>query len=206
MSTTVAITGGIACGKSHCLNRIQNTVKDSVFFSCDAAVSNLLTERDIIRSLEHCVGEGVLGSDGEIDRSFLRKKIFNDPEKRKSVEGIIHPVVLERAEAFLKHSESKTLALLEVPLLYEVDFAVTRDFELVIGCSKETQLARLTNNRGIGKDQAIQMLDAQLPVQQKLDRADLVVWNDGSLGTFEDQIEIILETILSNNIGDDRRD
>ena len=199
MSTVIAITGGIACGKSHGTRELAGRLDESgSFFDCDEAVSNLLTDEDIVRKLEKCVGSGILDDQGALDRSILREVVFEDSEARKKVEDLIHPLVLELATSYLKKRENVSFSLVEVPLLYETGFPLARDIELVIGCSRETQLKRLREFRGISQEQALQILDAQWSVQQKIDRADHVVWNDGSIDSFHDQIERFSDFITSN--------
>ena len=105
------------------------------------------------------------------------------------------------AEAFIDDSDTDLLALLEVPLLYEVDFPIQRDFDLVIGCSQQIQKERLMGIRRISGEQAEKILSSQLPIQVKVDKADFVAWNDGMIETFEGQIQMISETILSNTKG-----
>ncbi|MDF1816112.1 MAG: dephospho-CoA kinase [Verrucomicrobiales bacterium] len=207
MSAVLAITGGVACGKSQCLQKIKAYCRDSRIFSCDEEVSKLLTEKEIVRSLKGCIGDAVLESNGVINRHFLREKIFESSIVRKQVEDLIHPHVLKRAKAFIGESQNSSMIVIEVPLLYEVDFPIFRDFDVVVGCSEATQLNRLTNIRKLSKDQAIQIVGAQLSVQSKVDRADFVAWNDGALQDFDDQVEIIIDTILSNDTEKyDRRD
>lgn len=198
MPITVAVTGGIACGKSHLLSHLSKSpgIQCDVF-SCDEAVSKLLTEAEIVGRLKDCIGSSVLEADGKINRSVLRTVIFENPLIRKQVEDILHPAVLERAETFLKISKGELL-LIEVPLLYEVDFPIFRDSDLVIGCSEKTQLARLTGIRGMERGLAEKILSAQLPIQEKINRSNYVIWNDGSMEAFNDQIKSLSEIFTSN--------
>ena len=195
----IAVTGGIACGKSHCSHQLaRNLLGEEDFFDCDEAVSNLLTGDDIVRKLREWVGNKILDDQGALDRSKLREVVFEDSKIRKKIEDLLHPLVLELATAYLDKRENIRFSLVEVPLLYESEFPLPRDIDLVIGCSRETQLKRLIEIRRIPRDQAKQMLSSQWPVQQKVDRSDHVIWNDGSMESFDDQIHRFSEFITSN--------
>lgn len=205
MSTVIAVTGGIACGKSYCLDqtvkRLSILEQESRVFSCDDAVSNLLTEEDIVGRLMERAGDQILEEGGAIDRSKLRMLIFEDSKIRKKVEEVLHPAVFDLAVSFIKEFEGNSFSLIEVPLLYEVDFPIPRNFDLVIGCSEKTQLKRLQATRGIPHEQALQILKSQLPIQQKVDQSQFVIWNDGSRESFDDQLHRFLDFILSNTSG-----
>ncbi len=201
-----AITGGIACGKTYCLKEFGRLFPStSRLFSCDEAVSNLLTQTEIVGLLVECAGSSILKGDGTIDRSVLREKVFASSKIRKKVEGVLHPAVFQLADAFLKEAEVGSLVLFEVPLLYEVDFPISRDFDLVIGCSPKTQLNRLIQLRHMTQDQANRVLGVQMAIQEKVDRAEYVIWNDGCLEVLDEQIQIISKTILVNAEFHDRR-
>lgn len=160
-----------------------------------------MTEKEIVRQLAKHFGDAILDKNqGIIDRSYLREKIFESTEARDQVEKILHPSVLKRATEFLKISKNKDLVLVEVPLLYEVDFPMERDFDVVVGCSQSTQIRRLEEKRKIATDEAERILAAQLSIQSKLDKADFVVWNDGTKRVFEEQIEVITSAILDNSV------
>jgi dephospho-CoA kinase len=199
MMSVGAITGGIACGKSHCLREFGRLFPTTSFlFSCDEAVSNLLTQPEIVGSLVEGVGDSILKSDGTIDRIALRERVFANSKIRKKVEGVLHPAVFHAAEAFLKSAKKESLVLFEVPLLYEVDFPISRDFEIVVGCSPKTQLNRLMNLRSLTLDFAEKVIGVQMGIQDKVDRADYVIWNDGCLEVLDDQIQTLSKTIVLN--------
>jgi dephospho-CoA kinase len=169
-------------------------------FSCDKAVSNLLTEGETIGDLQRLLGDKIV-SDGTINRSILREEIFNSSKIRNDVEDVLHPKVLREAESFIQKAHSYRFVLLEIPLLYEVDFPIKREFDLVIGCSQQTQTDRLIHRRGITQEQAVKMLSSQMSVQDKIDRGDFVAWNDGALASFEQQLETISILISTSSKG-----
>ena len=191
--TIVALTGGVACGKSSAVRGLLEQIEKAKtqFFNCDDSVGELLTERETLGKLSKLTGDQLIAEDGGLNRDWFRDKVFNDPELREDVEGVLHPLVLEQANQFIdEHREACDILLIEVPLLFEVDFPIKRDLVIVVGASQTTQIQRLIEKRNIDQDTAIKIIDAQLPVQKKIDQADCVIWNDGSEEVLSRQIKL----------------
>ncbi|MBU6303055.1 MAG: dephospho-CoA kinase [Verrucomicrobia bacterium] len=177
----VAVTGGMATGKSTACRLLAETL-GCPSCSCDEMVHRMLATEPVIRA----VGErfpGTVDSTGTIDRAKLADAVFHAPQERRALEEILHPLVLGgvREWAAARQSEAR-IGVVEVPLLYEVDFPIERDVVLVVACSEPTQLRRLAL-RGGGSSRAKDRLAAQMPISEKMARSDLVIWNEGSLGT-----------------------
>lgn len=168
-------------------------------FDADAEVRQLLTTDQIKSKLERSFGAEVFASEGEVDRSALRELVFADAGKRKLLEEIIHPSVLLRCQEFGANLEERepapVLAVYEIPLLYESDFPVPRDADLVVGASKAVQVRRLTEYRGLDANMAEKIIDAQMPMTEKMQRADFVLWNDGAESELHEQITLFLDAI-----------
>ncbi len=190
----IVLTGGVACGKSEVSRMMLERLSlvAPLYFSCDECVGELLTEAETLAKLADVAGDQVIDTDGGLNREWFRNLLFSDSSLRKEVEELLHPQVLSRANEFIRKSESDSdLLLIEVPLLYEVDFPIERDLVIVVAASERTQLKRLIEKRNIDQQTAIGILDAQIPVQEKIDRSDWVVWNDGSLIELEAQMDLI---------------
>ncbi|MEM7602565.1 MAG: dephospho-CoA kinase, partial [Verrucomicrobiota bacterium] len=107
-------------------------------------------------------------------------------------------LVYQRMMEFLgEGSDRSAFMLVEVPLLYEVEFPLQRDLDLVVAASRDTQVERLIHDRGLELETANQMLEAQLPIDEKIRRADVVVWNDGSIEALKSQIEHLARRCFS---------
>lgn len=188
----IAVTGGAACGKSEFCRSLQKLLPDNTcfWFCSDQVVSDLLKDEgvlDRVRGIES--GDSVF-IEGDLDRDSLRKLVFENSEFREKLEALLHPFVLERAEAFRKGlSGQQIIVLLEIPLLYEVEFPILRDIELVVAASRATQVKRIMHHRKLSRELGEQILDSQLPIETKISRGDIVVWNDGSEELFKAQIE-----------------
>ena len=190
---TVAVTGGVACGKSYVSTQLFDSFpKERIFrFDCDVAVSELLDSRQISEDIaELNPGVRLDGSSGLVERVRLRKLAFENDQFRERLEALLHPLVLERVRRRIADAEeSVKIALIEVPLLYEVSFPLERDFDLVVAASKATQKRRLSEIRKLELNLANKIIKAQMPLQEKIIRGDVVVWNDGDKSSLAAQIE-----------------
>lgn len=187
----IAVTGGAATGKSTFCTRFReefggHTVE---ILSSDRIVADLLEQKEVRSLIRELPGGRNAFRGGQLDKSLLRKLVFANSDFREKLERLLHPQVLEQLETSrVRLNRARALLLIEVPLLYEVDFPVPRDMDLVVGAATATQLRRLKQERGLPAELADQILDAQKPMEEKIARSDLVVWNDGSLELFESQI------------------
>lgn len=189
---TLALTGGIASGKSSAVKLFQEFVPDIVVFDCDASVKTLLEMPEIISKLTESFGSEILDSEtGKMIREKLRLEVFGNAEKRKLLESILHPIVREECLA-LKEISAKQGArcfLADVPLLFENGFDFGYDQAITIATTRATQVARLKARNGWNDELIDSVLAAQLPVDEKISRADIVFWNDGQPDTLRAQIQ-----------------
>jgi dephospho-CoA kinase len=188
------LTGGIATGKSEFVRLFIDNQCDVAVFDCDAAVHDLLTGPQIIGRVAGVFGKGILDLKGAIDRKVLREIVFSDPAARLRLESILHPEVRRECLAARDRAaltRGVSLFLAEVPLLYESEFDVARDYEIVVAASPERQRARLCQQRGLGHEIAERMLAAQWPIFQKVQRAGIVIWNGGSFSCLKRQAQYL---------------
>lgn len=199
----VAITGGVACGKGVVCEGLRREWDRgcAAHFDCDAAVGELLTDPGIVGRVTELAGEEASDSEGRLNRPWFRQRMFSDGDLRTRVEALLHPMVLERARGFLAQcaGEGVTLALLEVPLLFEAEFPLERDWVVAVGASRETQLRRMKEFRMIEEETGRRIIATQLPVADKISRADFALWNDGSAVALGDQIAALASRIRSSH-------
>jgi transcription termination factor Rho len=189
---TLALTGGIASGKSSAVQLFQEFVPDIVVFDCDASVKTLLEMPEIISKLTESFGSGIVDSEtGKMIREKLRLEVFGNPEKRKLLESILHPIVREECLALKEISAKQGVRcfLADVPLLFENGFDFGYDQAITIATTRATQVARLKARNGWNDELIDSVLAAQLPVDEKISRADIVFWNDGQPDTLRAQIQ-----------------
>ncbi|HXH25891.1 MAG TPA: dephospho-CoA kinase, partial [Vicinamibacterales bacterium] len=125
-------------------------------------------------------GPGVVGPSGALDRRRLGAIVFADPEARRDLERIVHPHVRQAMEAwFARLAPGHPFAVADIPLLYETGRDREFDVVVVAACAPETQVARVMARDRLTEAEARQRLAAQLPIEEKVRRADHVIRTDG---------------------------
>jgi dephospho-CoA kinase len=185
------VTGGVGCGKSAMLDLLRAQAAAAVF-SCDDEVRRLLDTAPVLAALEREFGpEAVAGAaDGRrANRAWLREQVFAGQAERVRLEALLHPAVLAALETARRRAEAAgcNLFLAEVPLHYEIGATVSADLVLVVASSRAVQVRRLMESRGLDEPIIEKMLRAQWPIEAKVDRADVVIWNDGCRAALEAQ-------------------
>lgn len=184
---SVALTGGIAAGKSEVAARFANRAIEVI--DADVIARELVQPGSpALQQIVETFGTDFIGADGQLDRRALRDRVFNDDGERKRLEAILHPRI---------HSEIQTRAtaaaspyvVLAIPLLRESGRYGWVDRVLVVDASAETQLARLMARDGVTAELAESIRAAQASREQRLAIAADVVVNDGSLDDLDDAVE-----------------
>ncbi len=188
---TWIVTGGVGCGKSEVLDLLLQQAGAAVF-SCDDEVRRLLDMPSMLTVLEREFGPEAIseGPEGRrADRAWLRALVFAGEGRRLRLEALLHPAVLAALEAARGRAEMSgcNLFLAEVPLHYEIGGTVSADLVLVVASSRTVQVRRLMESRGLDEPIIEKMLRAQWPIEAKVDRADVVIWNDGCRAALEAQ-------------------
>ena len=192
----VALTGGIATGKSHVLDQFRKR-------GVPCLDADLLTHgvesagTEATQAIAARFGD-VLAADGAVDRQKLAPLVFADPGARRDLEAIVHPAVYRAIAAGLRAFEllgGYPLAVVDVPLLYETGHAPDFDRVIVMACPPEVQIARLIE-RGMSDAEARQRIAAQWPTEEKAARADFVIRTDGSVEKTDEQVDTILRSLL----------
>jgi dephospho-CoA kinase len=194
----IALTGGIATGKSTAGKMISRLLPTSAFFDCDESVQELLQQRDVLEEISEALERPVIMSDGSLDRAGLRKLVFENEISRTKLEAILHPKVrkecLEKLDFYSKTS-STTLFVADVPLLFESGFDFGQELNLVVATSQATQRIRLKARSHFEDRMISSILKAQLPIMEKVARGDVVFWNEGSLAVLESQLARFLKSL-----------
>lgn len=177
----IALTGGIATGKSHVRAEFERLGVPTI--DSDAlAHSAVAPGTDGLRRVVERFGRGVLAPAGSLDRRKLAAIVFADADARRDLEHIVHPYVREATDRWFTSLRDSIhpFAIADIPLLYEV--GRERDFEAVIvaACDADTQLRRVMERDSLTAGEARQRLASQLPIDDKAGRADYVIRTDGS--------------------------
>lgn len=193
------ITGCVGCGKSLAVSQLAKLFPRSVrFFSADVAAAEQLKSQRVIQRLTATFGTQVLQTTGEVCRQWLRDVVLPDTVLRKQLEEILHPLVLHALEEARDEASNSrmNLFLAEVPLHYEIGSTVSADFVIVVASSRSVQVRRMMETRGLDEQTVHKFLEAQWPIEAKVERADAVIWNDGSLAALEAQVLTLASPLL----------
>ncbi len=185
----VALTGGIATGKSYVLARLTHhgiPTIDADDLVHDALGANTATAVAVAAQL----GTAFLKPDGSIDRALLATRVFTHPESRRRLEAIVHPVVYESIRNWFD-TLNGPLAVASIPLLYETRREADFDVVIVTICPPDMQVQRL-RARGMSDVEAHQRMAAQIPAKDKAARADMVIRTDGTMAETDRQVEELL--------------
>ena len=194
----IALTGGIATGKSYVLDQFQR--RGVACLDADELAHGVMAAgTEATAAIAERFGADILAPDGSVDRTKLGPIVFADPSARRDLESIVHPAVYRAIQAGLRGFElvgDGAFAVVAVPLLFETGAEDKFDRVIVTACSPETQVSRL-RERGLSEEAARQRLAAQWPTEKKVARAQYVVNTDG---TFEDtnrQVDEIYRTLTT---------
>ena len=189
----IGITGGISTGKSTFCECVRGTLSTAKLFNADQAAHALVEVPEVQQEIRAEFGSGVFSRDGDLNREKLRAIIFGDAIKRRALERILHPRIRRqwRAEA-KRHRNSPDFFFADIPLLYETGGETLCDRVVVVACSHQVQVARLAQRMSINDTEAEQMIRSQMPLDEKIARADHVVWNDGSRAALMEQTRFLV--------------
>lgn len=195
----VAVTGGIACGKSLAASMMEAAGVPV----CDAdAVAHQLIKpgADAYRDVVDAFGACILAEDGTIDRRVLADIIFNDEAKRQRLNALLHPAVGVAIERWLakREQDGDRMAVAVIPLLFEAGMAAGWDAVVCVACQPGNQMARL-RARGLDDAACRARLAAQMPLAKKVKRSDFTIWNDGSPDELSESVRRTLKAIEERN-------
>src|SRR6266702_2468630 len=176
----IGITGGISTGKSTFCECLKEILPAAKFFEADEVARELVDLDEVKQELLNLFGFSVFSRNGDLNRAALRTIIFQDAAKRQALEQILHPRIRRQwsVEAD-RHRTSPEFFLADIPLLYETGGETLCDRVVVVACSPDIQLANLMRRMEIERAPAEAMIESQMPLEEKIKRADHVVWNNG---------------------------
>jgi dephospho-CoA kinase len=186
----VALTGNYGMGKTTVLEMFRDL--GAATLKTDQVVDTLLKDAPVLETIRKEFGDGVFSGDRGLNREKLSSIVFRDSGKRDILEKILHPLVFERIEEFLKGMANKVagkgVVIIEIPLLFEKGYTKRFSKNIVVYTDEEIALKRL-EELGITRDNAMLRLNAQMPIKEKVKRADFVIDNSGSLEHTKAQVK-----------------
>ncbi|WP_226085468.1 dephospho-CoA kinase [Mesobacillus sp. S13] len=193
MSLVIGLTGGIASGKSTIsamFTEMGITVIDADIEARLAVEPGEKAYNDIVSHF----GDEILEEDRTINRTKLGEIIFNNEEKRMLLNSIVHPAVRERMAQKREKAEAadEKAVVLDIPLLFESKLTRLVEKIIVVFVDEQTQLERLMKRNGFSEEEAYSRINSQMPLKDKIDLADAVVDNSGSIEESKQQLMKIL--------------
>jgi len=189
----IGITGGVSTGKSTFCQCLREILPAAKFFDADQAAHDLVGRAEVKEALLKEFGPNVFSS-GDLNRAAVRAIVFQDAAKRQALEKILHPRIRQqwRIEAD-KHRASPEFFFADIPLLYETGGETLCDRVVVVACSPNIQLANLMRRMGIERPAAEAMIKSQMSLDEKIRRADHVVWNNAGRSVLADQAATLVQ-------------
>jgi dephospho-CoA kinase len=185
----VGLTGGLGAGKSTVARMLA--ARGAVIVDADELAARALEPGT--RAYERACGlfgDEVVAPDGLLDRAAIAARVFEDPEKRRALESIVHPEVFRMlAETVESRRDSGDILVFDVPLLVETGFQDACDVVVVVAAPREHQIERVMRDRGMSETEARARLGAQVPDAEREASADLVLRNDGDLTSLEVRVD-----------------
>ncbi len=195
----IGLTGGLGMGKTTALRFFKNLGAHTI--NADKLVHELLKKPVIIKKLVALLSKDILvkkSSKVSINKKCMADIIFDDPQKQRSAEKVIHPEVIKIAKKIktkILNKNRKAIIVFEVPLLFEAGYRKIFDKIIVVYCNKATAINRLIQ-QGLSKEQAIKRMRAQIPISKKKAYADFLINNNSSISDTGSQVEAILKKLI----------
>ncbi|MBV1731553.1 MAG: dephospho-CoA kinase [Hydrogenophaga sp.] len=175
----LGLTGGIGSGKSTVAQLLQE--RGASVIDADA-ISRACTQRggSAMPAVAQSFGSAFIAQDGSLDRQRMREHVFTNPDARRLLESIVHPLVAQEIQRQAKAAASHCLVF-DVPLLVEsARWRPQLDLVLVVDCHTGTQVRRVTARSGLDCSAIDAIMKSQSPRTKRLAAADLVIFNDGN--------------------------
>lgn len=176
----IGITGTIASGKTS-VSILFRRMGFCVFNADQYAKMATHASNPCFNELVTILSNDVLDDSGDIDRKKMADCIFQDEEKRKQVNSVVHPYVIEGMQRFFENHADQKIVFAEIPLLFEANMKEYFDKILVVSCSKDIAIKRMQEDRHYSEEQALARYSSQLDPEYQMQNADDVIINDGDL-------------------------
>ena len=176
----IGITGGISTGKTSFCQCLRDIVPVARFFDADQEAHRLVDlDAQVKQEIRLEFGSGVFSGTGDLNREKLRAIVFGDTAKKHALEQVLHPRIRRKWSTEAEtHRNSSDFFFADIPLLYETGGETLCDRVVVVACSFKTQLHWLMARRSLERVAAEQMINSQMSLDEKIRRADHVVWNN----------------------------
>jgi len=192
----VAVTGGAGSGKTSVCNRLKE-LGVKVISADEMAREAVAPGSEALTKIIRFFGEKVVLSDGTLNRKILRRMITDDDDARLTLERVLHHEItkLIQKNVVCAEKEGCRIVVIEVPLLFELDMKERFDRVVVVIADKELRVKRLMERDQTSRDAAKDLINVQMPDEEKIGRADHVVWNEGSMEKLVESVDVLFKNL-----------
>ncbi len=175
----IGLVGGIGSGKSEVARMLAD--EGCVVIDSDAEARRLIQSAQVRDTLVSWWGKEILAEDGTVDRKKVAQIVFSDPEERKRLEGLLHPLIHEARQQKIRENADVPAIVIDAPLLYEAGVDRECDAVIFVDAPRKARLARVRKHRGWDEDELARREASQMAIEEKMRRADVVIRNASSM-------------------------
>lgn len=197
----ICLTGGIGCGKSTIANLFNTHYKIPVIDADIIARQLVEPGQPALGILQQTFGKSIISSNNSLNRDKLRKIIFSDADKKKQLEDILHPLIYREMQSKFDNQTSP-YSILCIPLLLETGMTAFVNRTLIVDCSVETQIERVSQRDPLSRDCILSIISSQVSREYRLSHANDIIDNSNSTSKLAEQVKKLHNQyiILSNSV------
>jgi dephospho-CoA kinase len=195
MTKIIGLTGGIGTGKTTVANYFAS--KGVPVYIADEAAKVIMNAKDVVQQVQALFAENVISENGYLNRTLIRDLVFSDKDKLAQLNSIIHPKVKRDFDNWLSQHQDAPFVIKEVAILFETNGQDYCDATILITAPLETRIQRVLERDKTSKDIILQIIQNQLPEEQKIRLATYVIENENLEKTYE-FVDILIKKL--NNI------
>ena len=185
----IGLTGGIASGKST-VSKIFRELGAEII-DADIKAKEISEREDVIKEIGNIFGKEVINSEGKIDRLKIKEIVFNNKEKLKKLNDLIHPKVMEEFKKIKENTGKNDIIIFDVPLLFESGMDKMCDKIILVFTDKKIQIKRMLERDGITEELAEKIINSQMSLEEKLNKSHIHLENNGTLEDLREKSETI---------------
>ena len=195
----IALTGGIACGKSKVSQLFKKLGAEVI--SLDELSRQVVTpDSKGLNQLIERFGDGILNADKTLNRKALRDILLKDKANQQLIEDILHPKILEKMQMEIEKTKNKVI-IVEIPLLVEKNLDYLFDRAIIVNCNEKNQLKRLIKRENISEKSAKQQISAQISAKERLEIAKKlptdVIENNSQIFEMEEKVANLYQKLAN---------
>lgn len=185
----VGLTGGIASGKSTVSNYFREFGAEVL--DADVVAKELSEKEENVAKIIEIFGDEILDENGNISRKKMRERAFLEKDKLKQLNELLHPQVIEAFKKKKENTKEDEIVIFDIPLLFEAGMESLCDTVIVVYISKRVQLERMMKRDRHGIDLAERIIESQMSMSDKIDKADIIINNNCTLEDLKNNVNVV---------------